>query len=233
MDDDKRGNVPQFATAEYSSKPDEVACKSCKQRITEAHYQINGVPVCTSCTQRIKDRLPKDSPAAFSRGVLFGVGAALLALALYAGFAIATGLVAGIVSLAVGYLVGKAIMMGSGGQGGRRYQIAAVLLTYFAVSVAAVPIAISQRMKHAGPQSAQAAGAPAADAPRTMGPLQAAGVLTMIGLVSPFLALADPMHGLIGLVILFVGLRIAWRITAGRQVTIVGPIDRPASTAAP
>ena len=38
----------------------------------------------------------------------------------------------------------KAMMKGSGGIGGRRYQVAALLLTYGSVSMAAVPIAISQ-----------------------------------------------------------------------------------------
>ena len=66
---------------------------------------------------------------------------------LYAGFTIVTGLYIGYVSLAVGWLVGKAIMLGSKGIGGRRYQIAAVVLTYAAVSLAAVPIAISYYMK--------------------------------------------------------------------------------------
>lgn len=60
-----------------------------------------------------------------------------------------------------------------------------------------------------------------------MRPVKAIGVLTLIGLASPFLELADPAHGLIGLVILFVGLRIAWRLTAGRPIDIVGPIDEP------
>jgi hypothetical protein len=63
---------------------------------------------------------------------------------LYAAFGIITGLVIGYLSLAVGYIVGKAILFGSGGIGGRRYQIAAALLTYVAVSIAAIPMGIAQ-----------------------------------------------------------------------------------------
>jgi len=55
--------------------------------------------------------------------------------------------VIGYVSLASANIVGKAIKMGSGGMGGRRYQIAAALLTYSAVSIAAIPIFISQIVK--------------------------------------------------------------------------------------
>jgi hypothetical protein len=45
-----------------------------------------------------------------------------------------------------------------------------------------------------------------------------------MGLASPFLELQDPMHGLIGLVILFVGIQIAWKLTAGPPIPeITGP----------
>jgi hypothetical protein len=48
--------------------------------------------------------------------------------------------------------------------------------------------------------------------------------LLLIGLASPFLELQDPLHGLIGLVILFVGLQIAWRIAAGNPLlNVEGP----------
>jgi hypothetical protein len=46
-------------------------------------------------------------------------------------------------------------------------------------------------------------------------------------LVSPFLELANPAHGIIGLIILLVGIRIAWKIAAGRQLNISGPISEP------
>jgi hypothetical protein len=60
-----------------------------------------------------------------------------------------------------------------------------------------------------------------------MRPAKALGVLALIGLASPFLALSNPMQGIIGLIILFVGIRIAWRMTAARQVNILGPFSEP------
>ena len=168
---------------------------------------------------------------------------------LYVVFALSTGLVIGFVSLAVGYLVGKAISLGSRGVGGRRYQITAVVLTYMADSLAAVPIAISVSMKQKSAQqpaqasepAAQPAAAPAAAAesppaaapPAPQAPARAArpsfariiGMLTLLGLASPFLDLAgDPMHGIIGLIILLVGIRIAWQLTAAKTLEISGPI---------
>jgi hypothetical protein len=232
--------VPQFATAEYSGDAAENKCKACSNPISGSYYQVNGAKVCPTCAHQIDDKMPKDSNNAFGRGILFGVGGAILGLGIYVGFALATGLIAGIISLAVGFIVGKAIVLGSGGVGGRRYQIAAVVLTYIAVSLAAVPIAVSQHMKqksaHAQPSTSDSSANSSTandshSSPPKMSVARAMGVLTFMGLASPFLALSNPTHGLIGLIILFVGIRIAWRITANRQVGIVGPLsDAPAAT---
>jgi hypothetical protein len=225
MEDKVSNGVPQFATAEYAGQPGAAVCKACGQGISGAHYQVNGAPVCANCASQIKDQSPKDSHTAFVRGMLFGVGGAILGFGIYVTFALVTGWMIGYVSLAVGYLVGKAVVMGSRGQGGRRYQMAAVLLTYIAVSSAAVPIAVSQHIKQ---QSAQQH-APSSDtttpSAQTVHPVKALGVLALVGLASPFLELSDPAHGIIGLIILFVGIRIAWTITRGRTVNIIGPIN--------
>jgi hypothetical protein len=211
MTDSTQVPVPQFATAEYANHTAGATCKACDRPLGSTHYRVNGLPTCAECAEQIKARLPQDSHAAFVRGITFGIGGAVVGLVLYVVFAIATGLVIGFVSLAVGYIVGKAIILGSKGRGGRRYQVAAVLLTYMAVSLAAVPIALSH-------------------APR-VGFAKAVGELALLGLASPFLDLANPTQGLIGLVILFVGLRIAWRITGERRVNIVGPVTAAAPTA--
>jgi hypothetical protein len=187
---------------------------------------------------------------AFTRGLLFGIGGAILGLILYAAFGIITGLMIGYVSLAVGYIVGKAIKMGSGGIGGRRYQIAAVVLTYAAVSIAAIPIYISQagkQLKSARVQQSQTvpgssekgatnvspAPQQAPPSPKRPPNLVAALIgLVLLGLASPFLELQDPFHGLIGLVILFVGIQIAWKLTAGISLQILGPFKLSTPTAA-
>jgi hypothetical protein len=54
----------------------------------------------------------------------------------------------------------------------------------------------------------------------------AIGTLAMIGLASPFLELAEGGSGFIGLIILFVGMRFAWKMTAGRSnVKLEGPFQ--------
>jgi hypothetical protein len=225
MEEKVSNGVPQFATAEYSSQPVAAACKACGQDISGAHYRMNGALVCANCTEQIKNQMPKDSQAAFVRAVLFGVGGAILGFGMYVAFALVTGWMIGYISLAVGYLVGKAVVMGSRGLGGRRYQVTAVLLTYIAVSFAAVPIGISQQIKQKSAQQHAPASDSAIPSAPKMNPVKVLGVLALVGLASPFLELSDPTHGIIGLIILFVGIRIAWTITRGRTVNIIGPIN--------
>ena len=194
---------------------------------------------CESCVQQLERQLPKDSHAAYVRGMLFGLGAAILGMVLYAGFTIVTGFYIGYISLAVGWLVGKAVILGSKGIGGRRYQIAAVILTYAAVSIAAIPIAISYQAKEASeaasvhsrqPQPSTDGQSAQPDQPQTSASHPSFGTallqLLLIGLASPFLELQDPVHGIIGLVILAVGIRFAWKITQGSaRANIDGPYD--------
>jgi hypothetical protein len=257
--------TPQFGTAEYSGTSGAERCKSCNQSIGSQYYRVNGVLTCAYCGEQAKLRLPQDSHQAFMRSLVFGVGGAILGLILYSGFGIFTGLVIGYLSLAVGYIVGKAMMKGSSGVGGRRYQIAALVLTYAAVSMSAIPIGISQYInqqkarKQAIVKHAPTAGIPSEQLPQTsaspsavtpdesatddssalvLDPPQqkskqgfgaALAALAFAGLASPFLELQDPMHGAIGLVILFVGIRIAWKLTAGTKVDILGPFDKSAT----
>ena len=142
-------------------------------------------------------------------------------------------------------------MAGSGGIGGRRYQIVAVLLTYAAVSIAAIPIGVaqaskshraartpqSQSMRSPGEQypengtSAQEQNPHAARRPANIG--TALVTLALVGLASPFLELQDPIHGLIGLVILFVGMQFAWKMTRGISLEILGPFNLPTPPAGP
>jgi hypothetical protein len=246
--------TPQFGTAEYAPQSGGDVCSSCKQSISGQYYRVNSALACSRCVDQLKNQIPKDTHSAFVRGLAFGFGGAILGLILYSGFTIITGIELGYVSLAVGWLVAKAIKLGSRGLGGRRYQVAAVALTYAAVSMAAIPIYFSQISKEKLKKPAQTQTAPATipgaaspspgssssasndPSPATSGPkhpigfLKAISLLALIGLASPFLELASPFQGLIGLVILFVGMNIAWRLTAGPKIDILGPF---AANAAP
>jgi len=135
--------------------------------------------------------------SAFLPALLLGLIGASVGMALYAGFMVVTHLRIGYMSLVVGVIVAKAVLMGSKGIGGRQYQITAVALTYAAVSLSIIPLIFIGRHVTLS----------------DLGLVQTVAA----GLISPFLELqADPGRGLIGLVILFVGMKIAWKLTAAK-----------------
>jgi hypothetical protein len=231
--------TPQFGTAEYLGTAGGDHCQFCHQPIGLTYYRANDAMTCPACAESMRGELAKDTHAAFTRALIFGIGAAILGLVLYATFAIVTGIVIGYASLAVGWIIGKAMITGSKGIGGRRYQVVAVLLTYAAVSMAAIPVMIDYARKHprqlqtqqqkAAPVDNDNLDAPAAQQTGSQSS-PAFGIalakLALWGLASPFLELfGDPMGGLIGLVILFVGMRFAWRFTAAKPVEIFGPFE--------
>jgi hypothetical protein len=237
-------STPQFNTAEYAGQPGTDHCDYCQQTITSRYYRVNNRMACPACTEKAALAVPQESHAAFMRALLFGAGAAIAGLILVAAFEIATGIMIGYISLAVGWMVGKAMMAGSKGLGGRRYQIAAILLTYAAVSIAEIPVELYDSRGHSqANQQTQAEQQPDSGSTQsgTQRTLSLAGLgivlgkLALLGLASPFLLFFQAMSpfALIGIVILFVGMRIAWRMTAATPASgIIGPFSSspPAST---
>jgi hypothetical protein len=234
--------TPQFGTAEYVGSAGGDHCQFCHQPIAGNYFRANGAMTCPGCAEKMRGELARDTHAAYVRAILFGVGAAILGMILYATFAIVTRIVIGYAALAVGWLVGKAMIKGSNGVGGRRYQIVAVLLTYAAVSTAAIPVWIHFAGEHKQGQQKQTTQSEQGSEPdsdsdtqteKTARPrpnfLSAVGTLVLLGLASPFLEFSgNPLGAMIGLVILFVGMQFAWKMTAAKPLEIFGPFaDSP------
>jgi hypothetical protein len=248
MTDNLNNPVPQFGTAEYSSKPRSNRCQFCEQTGGN-YYRVNDAMACPGCVEKMISERAADKHAAYVRAVTSGIGAAVAGLVGYALIAILLqGWVISYMSLGVGWLVGTAMMKGSNGVGGRRYQIIAALLTYAAVSMAAVPISIyfaSERGRQRETQQQKAeeeqrqlekefgrqpSASPKPAPEMSLAKLgRIAGQLALVGLTSPFIELENsPGWGAMGLLILFVGIRIAWRIAAGRPFQVYGPFaDSP------
>jgi hypothetical protein len=245
MSDSFDNSTPQFGTAEYATKPAANLCQFCQQPLSGTYYRVNAGVACPGCADKMRNEISTDGHAAFVRALTYGIGAAVVGLIGYALIAILLqGWVISYMSIGVGWIVGTAMMKGSNGVGGRRYQIAAALLTYAAVSMAAIPIWIhfanqgrqqrqTQQQKLVDEQrqleqeSGQRPIEPRA-APRAERPSVSLGTwlgrVTVTGLASPFIQLkGNPGWGLMGLLILFFGMRIAWRIAEGRPVGIYGP----------
>jgi hypothetical protein len=191
--------TPQFSTAEYKQGATAPACAICGMPIGARSYTVDSKLACARCAGA-KDG--SDDHAAFVQSLIFGAGAAIAGLIFYATFTIVTHIYIGYVAVAVGWLVGKAMMTGSKGVGGPRYQIAAVAFTYAAISLAEVPILIARIMQSGS---------------KNIDWTNVAGQLIAWGIASPFLELKQGVSGIIGLVILFVGIRIAYRMTKARR----------------
>lgn len=234
--------TPQFGTAEYATPTD--ACRFCQQQIGSTYFRLNDAMACPSCFEKLRGEQAKDSHAAFVRGITAGVGAAVLGLIGYATIAIIMqGWVISYMSIGVGWLVATAMMKFSSGVGGRRYQIAAVLLTYAAVSMAAIPIGLYQlyhqprterqklAQEHQQPETGSAPESQDAEPESTPARPQVGlgvflGRLALLGLASPFYELRDdPFWGAMGLLILFIGMKYAWKIAAGRPLEVNGPFQ--------
>jgi hypothetical protein len=246
--------TPQFGTAEYAGKLGSKPCQLCQQPLSGTYYRVNSSTVCPSCVQKLGSAVTMDTHAAYIRALTYGIGAAVVGLVGYALIAILLqGWVISYMSIGVGWIVGAAMMKGSNGVGGRRYQIAAALLTYAAVSMAAIPIWVhfaptrqQQPQTHEQnfeEQERKMGNDPGQQPSESQSPSRAEkpqvnlgtwlGRVALIGLASPFIQLSDnPLWGAIGLLILFWGIRIAWRTTAGRRFDIYGPFtdSSPASS---
>ena len=196
---------------------------------------------CGPCATQVKLAPLADSHAAFSRAILFGIGAAFVGMIAYALFEIVTGIIIGYVAISVGYLVAKAMKLGSNGRGGRRYQIAAVLLTYASVSFAAIPVAVltykipRQPKQHLPLSTPPANSKPPLDrSPTLRNSVPARNCSCYSALAwSPLLELANGFSGIISLFILFLGIRAAWSLTAGTDASapdISGPYNAQPST---
>jgi uncharacterized protein (DUF983 family) len=201
--------VPQFSTVEYLPPPGSEHCRACSSPLTFQYFVVNGQKVCPACAIQAHTGVPSDSNAAFTRAIVFGIGGAILGMCLYAAVTITIGLTFGYFALAVGWIVGKAIMKGSAGLGGTRYQLLACLLTYAAITLTPIPVTIYFALR-------------SLDGTPNLPTLLLRRALH--GLVSPFLRFnADPIGAAIGLVIVMIGLSIAWQLTRARPLPINGP----------
>jgi uncharacterized protein (DUF983 family) len=203
--------VPQFSTAEYAHIPGTERCGFCGNAISGEYYRVNRKMACSKCGADAKSGQPTDSHTAFLGGLLWGIGGAVLGLVLYSAVIITVHMSIGYLGLAVGWLVGTAVIKGSNGIGGRRYQVVAVILTYLAISLSSVPLILSTVLH--SPQLAT----------HRINWVAVVPVLVKWGLASPFLKFRNPFNGIMGLLILFVGLSIAARLTAAKPLAVDGP----------
>jgi hypothetical protein len=117
-------------------------CKACAKPITDTYFQVNGSILCATCRASLSG--PRGSRLGRAlRATSFGVAAAIAGAVLYMAVAAITGFEFALVAIVVGFMVGAAVRKGSGGRGGRPYQILAVVLTYLSVVSINIPLLIN------------------------------------------------------------------------------------------
>jgi hypothetical protein len=122
-------------------------CASCSNPITTVYYHVDGNPVCSRCRAiAASASLPPKGAGVFFKSFLFGGVAAVVGAAIYYAVIAITNFEIGLVAILIGFLVGAAVRRGTSGRGGRKYQVLALVLTYFAVGLAYTPLAFKGAM---------------------------------------------------------------------------------------
>lgn len=125
-----------------------MACASCTDPISDQYFDVDGRSVCATCKERaVRENEPARGAGTFFKALFRGGIAALIGAAIYYGVIAITNLEIGLVALVIGVMVGGAVRSGTGGKGGRKFQVMAVALTYFAVGLAYTPIFIIEAVK--------------------------------------------------------------------------------------
>lgn len=202
--------VPQFSTADYGKRPT-IHCNLCSNGIASQYFKVNGQKVCSTCAEQARSGQSTASRGSLMGALLLGSIGAILAMIIYSVVTMATGWTIGYLAIAVGWIVGKSVMAGASGVGSSRIQAVALLFTYAAISLNELPLVLYQAYNHPGSVN---------DWPALL------QEVAITGVTAPFVHFnTNPLNAGLSLVILLIGLRIAWRLTQIRPLAVAGPFD--------
>jgi hypothetical protein len=188
-------------------------CATCGTALTAQYWLAGPAMVCGACAEKFRAGPPAEGGAGrFFKALALGTGAGLLGAIGYGVIIYATGYELALITIGIGWFVGRAVMLGSEHRGGRAYQAMGALLTYVWCMEAYVPAMVSELGKAADPL-----------------PMPVAIIL------SPFIALAVPFIGGMGplsLLILAFGVWRGWREPAKVELQVTGPFELAGEPAA-
>jgi hypothetical protein len=98
-------------TAEEATGASTETCHACWRAFTGPYFWVNGAKVCSPCGVAIQASQRAPRPHLFLKAFFWGVGAALAGTIHYATVTIITGIQVALISILIGYLVGKAFAM--------------------------------------------------------------------------------------------------------------------------
>ncbi|PZR12302.1 MAG: hypothetical protein DI536_15475 [Archangium gephyra] len=196
----------QQAQFEGVNEPPQVVCANCKTILEHQFWTAGPHTVCRNCADQLRAGPPKDGGfKRFVKAFLLGNGAGLLGAIGYGAIIYFTGYELALITIFIGWFVGRAVMLGSDKLGGRGYQVMGALLTYVWCVEAFVPMLVKGAMEGNEPPP-----------------------FLFAALISPFIALALPFlgeMGPLGLLILAFGVFRGWREPQRIDVAVDGPFD--------
>lgn len=119
-------------------------CTHCGTALRGSYHVINETVACAKCRYAAEE---KQASGGFGRALLYGIGAAIVGAIGYYLFVSLTGLEWGLITALVGVGVGQAVRIGSRSQGGRKFQLLAVVLAYLAMGGAYLPLGVKEFAK--------------------------------------------------------------------------------------
>jgi len=133
-----------FERAETGSHAAPV-CANCKTPISDRYFTLDAHLLCEPCHFAFQNAKPPGNAASRFLGAAgLGALAAAIGCGLWMAVTKLTGYEIGLIAIAVGYLVGMAVHIGSRRIGGLAYQLLAVFLSYSAIVMTYVPAIANQ-----------------------------------------------------------------------------------------
>jgi hypothetical protein len=190
--------VVSNAPVEQGAEQRGAICTACSNPIDGEYHLLNGKVTCERCRAVIESAVATpEGVAPALRATGLGILAAIAGAAIYYGVLALAHIQLSLITIAIGYLVGRAVRMGAGG-GGRRYQVLAVVLTYWAVGLAFAPLYLQHSQL----------------------PLLSQFLYVF---AIPIVEITSRGGGILTAIIIAIGLYQAWQMTAAPSLTIAGP----------
>jgi len=219
-----------------------IVCAGCGVAMLDEYYSLRGKSICAKCRAAVEARLARSrTPKAFGKAFVFGLGGALAGAVVYYAVDALLGLQLSIITILMGWLVGRAIQKALPGGGMRRYQVLAVVLTYFAVGAAYLPFVIQGVMERDAAKrqdstavAAQQGNPAASSAAPSKGDvaqgerkdaayfLKRSHKLVLLAFTLPYLLVTSD-GGILSALIIAIGMYQAWRMTGAPAQIIKGP----------
>src|SRR5512140_2968096 len=184
----------QFDRAEFQAAASPGQCRGCGNALADEYFEVNGMTLCPSCAAAVRASRAGGVPLLrFLKAGLAGGAAAITGAIVWYVIRDTTGYELGLIAIAVGFLVGKGVMWGSGYRGGWGYQALAIALTYLSIVSTYVPLVVQGLEKR---EAQEAVATPGRDGSGTADavpsePMPRPVVYVVAGVVSlavPFLA---------------------------------------------